>query len=127
MHMGLEERKEGIVPKNINDLVAKGQGSDLQRHRLVNNIPIIQYIQNLPHHFRVLLIKYQIFIVLSKLGETPEDAMSRAYREEFARIMGANNKGFLQHHHHYHHRHHLCHHHHCHHRNHAQNNYHTKT
>ena len=38
MHMGLEERKEGIVPKNINDLVAKGQGSDLNRHRLVNNI-----------------------------------------------------------------------------------------
>ena len=104
MHLGLEERKEGIVPKNINDLVAKGQGSDLQRHRLVNNIPIIQYIQNLPHHFRVLLI-YQIFIVLSKLGETPEDAMSRAYREEFARIMGANNKGcpHFHHHCHYHH------------------------
>ena len=33
---------------------------------------------------------------LPKLGETPEDAMSRAYREEFARIMGANNKGFLE-------------------------------
>merc|ERR1719295_1324012 len=61
MH-GLDDRKDGIVPKNINDLVAKG--SDLQRHRM--------------------------------LGETPEDAMSRAYREEFARIMGANNKGFLE-------------------------------
>ena len=33
---------------------------------------------------------------LGKVGETPEDAMSRAYREEFARIMGANNKGFLE-------------------------------
>ena len=32
MH-GLDERKEGIVPKNINDLVAKG--SDLQRNRMV--------------------------------------------------------------------------------------------
>lgn len=31
----------------------------------------------------------------NQLSENPQDAMSRVYREEFARIMGANNKGFL--------------------------------
>ena len=34
MH-GMDDRKDGIVPKNINDLVAKG--SDLQRHRMVRS------------------------------------------------------------------------------------------
>ena len=40
MH-GLDERKEGIVPKNINDLVAKG--SDLQRHRMVSSVALTIY------------------------------------------------------------------------------------
>jgi len=31
----------------------------------------------------------------NQLPENPQDSMSRVYREEFARIMGANNKGFL--------------------------------
>ena len=41
---------------------------------------------------KVLLI---LILIVQQLSENPQDAMSRVYREEFARIMGANNKGFL--------------------------------
>ena len=43
---GLDERKEGIVPKNINDLVAKSQNNDLHRHRLVAFHILIFYMTN---------------------------------------------------------------------------------
>ena len=76
-----------IVPKN-------SQGSNLHRYRIVacnynSKNQNYNYLERAPQ----LLLKRQNWQKLSQLGETPEDAMSRAYREEFARIMGANNKG----------------------------------
>ena len=57
MH-GLDERKEGIVPKNINDLVAKG--SDLQRHRMVSlTLPTFMISHHQPKNINDFIAKSQ--------------------------------------------------------------------